>query len=69
MTMQTEPVATEPPHEPECTFCDGQEVVTVSEIKNAGGVRHSFNERIVEPPGTQCPICVLGMEAGVEVLA
>jgi hypothetical protein len=65
---QPEPVATEPPYEPECRFCDGQGVVTVSEFRDAGGVRYSFPADI-EPPAMPCPVCKLGMEVGVEVLA
>lgn len=60
--------AQEPPEERECRFCDGQGVVVVSELKDAGGVRYSFSAQ-TELPSMPCPICVTGLEVGVEILA
>lgn len=61
--------AAEPPEPLFCRFCDGQREVVVSEIKDAGGVRYSFDMEKTEAQSMACPICVLEMEVGVEVLA
>jgi RecJ-like exonuclease len=64
---QREPVATEPRHEPECRFCDGQGVVTVVEVEDCGGRVYGFKWD-TENPGTPCPVCKLEMTLNGERL-
>lgn len=64
---QPEPVATEPPEEKECRFCDGQGEVTVLELGDCEGRAYGYGPD-AENPSTPCPVCKLGMTLNGERL-